>query len=109
MRLFSIKRLVNKDAYFNLLTSNRLQASYPINTYDFPYIIFIFVKKNSMVFNFFNTAPILISETVQKLSRAGKEDLFEAIREERKNHSFEGSSSNGHIKVMRVGSYQKKG
>jgi hypothetical protein len=58
----------------------------------------------------FRTAPAVKSETVLKLERTGRTiQLLQAIEAERKNpFSNTGSSSNGQIKVERVGAFGNK-
>ena len=56
-----------------------------------------------------STAPIIISDTVLNLAKAGKlKDVLQAIEAERHNHAaYTGKSSNGQIAVVRVGAYKK--
>lgn len=56
-----------------------------------------------------STAPVIISDTVLKLLKAGKiNDIMQAIEAERQNnHAFTGESKNGQIAVVRVGGYKK--
>ncbi len=56
-----------------------------------------------------STAPIIISDTVLKLAKAGKlKDVLQAIEAERHNrHTDTGKSANGQVAVVRVGAYKK--
>ena len=56
-----------------------------------------------------STAPIIISDTVLKLAKAGKlKDVLQAIEAERHNYATDtGKSLNGQIAVVRVGAYKK--
>lgn len=56
-----------------------------------------------------STAPIIISDTVLKLAKAGKlKDVLQAIEAERHNQATDtGLSRNGQIAVVRVGAYKK--
>lgn len=56
-----------------------------------------------------STAPVIISDTVLKLAKAGKlRDVLQAIEAERHNHSANtGTSLDGKIAVVRVGAYKK--
>jgi predicted esterase len=56
-----------------------------------------------------STAPVIISDTVLKLAKAGKlKDVLQAIEAERHNQAANtGHSSDGQIAVVRVGAYKK--
>ena len=56
-----------------------------------------------------STAPVIISDTVLKLVKAGKiKYVLQAIEAERNNEaSYTGKSDNGKITVVRVGAYKK--
>ncbi len=56
-----------------------------------------------------STAPVIISDTVLKLAKAGKlKDVLQAIEAERHNNMTDtGTSLNGQIAVVRVGAYKK--
>ena len=56
-----------------------------------------------------STAPIIVSDTVRKLVKAGKiKDVLQAIEAERQNNNtYIGKSANGQIEVVRVGVYKK--
>ncbi len=56
-----------------------------------------------------STAPVIISDTVLKLAKAGKiKYVLQAIEAERNNEvSYTGKSDNGKITVVRVGAYKK--
>ncbi len=56
-----------------------------------------------------STAPVIISDTVLKLAKAGKlKDVLQAIEAERHNNMADtGTSLNGQIAVVRVGAYKK--
>lgn len=56
-----------------------------------------------------STAPIIISDTVLKLAKAGRlQDVLQAIEAERHNNgTVSGKSRNGQIEVVRVGAYKK--
>ncbi len=56
-----------------------------------------------------STAPVIISDTVVKLAKAGKlKYVLQAIEAERHNHTTDtGKSANGQVAVVRVGAYKK--
>lgn len=56
-----------------------------------------------------STAPVIISDTVLKLAKAGKlKDVLQAIEAERHNQTTNtGRSLDGKIAVVRVGAYKK--
>ncbi|MVN21929.1 hypothetical protein [Mucilaginibacter arboris] len=61
----------------------------------------------------FNTAPKVISDKFTKLAKEGRlADILEAVYDERSNnnaHSLTGTSKNGAIKVVRIGSFSTNG
>ena len=57
-----------------------------------------------------STAPIIISDNVLELAKAGRlNEVLQAIEAERhNNNTFTGESRNGQVKVERVGAYKKE-